>query len=144
MKRTNNALKTSLLLLLALLMAVSLVACTQKVDKVGMWENATYRKDTELGKGAITVQVEVKAEDQSITFTLHSDKTVLGDILAEQELITGSEGAYGIFVETVNGMALPVENAYWAVMKNGEYASTGVDGITVADGEHYELVYETY
>jgi len=140
----KKALKISLLLLLVLAMSLSLAACTEKVDKVGMWESATYRADKEFGKGEITVQVEVKAEEQSITFTLHTDKTVLGEALAEHELITGTEGEFGMFVKTVNGMSLPVENSYWAFYKNGEYMMVGVDSATIADGEHYELVYETY
>lgn len=109
----------------------------------GVWANATYKEDTELGKGAVTVKVEVKAEDKSVTFTVHTDKTVLGDALLEHSLIAGDEGEFGLYVKAVNGMTADydVNQAYWAFYKDGEMMNTGVDGATIADGEHYELVY---
>ena len=109
----------------------------------GVWANATYKEDTELGEGAVTVKVEVKAEDKSVTFTVHTDKTVLGDALLEHSLIAGDEGDFGLYVKAVNGMTADydVNQAYWAFYKDGEMMNTGVDGATIADGEHYELVY---
>lgn len=109
----------------------------------GVWANATYTEDTELGEGAVTVKVEVKAEDKSVTFTVHTDKTVLGDALLEHSLIAGDEGEFGLYVKAVNGMTADydVNQAYWAFYKDGEMMNTGVDGATIADGEHYELVY---
>lgn len=109
----------------------------------GVWANATYKEDTELGEGAVTVKVEVKAEDKSVTFTVHTDKTVLGDALLEHSLIAGDEGEFGLYVKAVNGMTADydVNQAYWAFYKDGEMMNTGVDGATIADGEHYELVY---
>ena len=109
-----------------------------------MWENATYRKDTTFGKGAITVQVEVKAGDESVTFTIKTDKKILGDALLEHELISGEEGQFGLYVKSVNGITADydVDKSYWGFYKNGEYMMTGVDSTEIADGEHYELVYE--
>ena len=109
----------------------------------GVWANATYTEDTELGEGAVTVKVEVKAEDKSVTFTLHTDKTILGDALLEHSLVAGDESEYGLYVKVVNGMTadFDVDQAYWAFYKDGEMMNTGVDGATIADGEHYELVY---
>lgn len=109
----------------------------------GVWANATYKEDTELGEGAVTVKLEVKAEDKSVTFTVHTDKTTLGDALLEHSLIAGDEGEYGLYVKAVNGMTadFDVDQSYWALYKDGEMMNTGVDGATIADGEHYELVY---
>ena len=36
------------------------------------------------------------------------------------------------------------EQAYWALYKDGAYSMTGVDTTPIADGEHYELVKESY
>ncbi|MBQ8356502.1 MAG: DUF4430 domain-containing protein [Clostridia bacterium] len=132
------------LLLLALVMSISFVSCAD-VDKTGIWENATYVSDKEFGDGATTVYVEVKAEEQSITFTVKTDKTFLGEALLEHELISGEEGAYGLYITAVNGMAIAEgENAYWALYKDGAYSMTGVDTTPIANGEHYELVKEAY
>ena len=106
-------------------------------------QSAPYLKNAEFGKGATTVQVEVSAEEQSVTFTLHTDKTTLGDALLEHKLIAGEESAYGLYVKVVNGMTADydVDQSYWAFYKDGEYMMTGVDGTEISDGEHYELVY---
>lgn len=112
-------------------------------EETGLWANATYIEDTELGEGAITVSVEVKAEEKSITFTVHTDKDILGDALLEHSLLAGDESEYGLYVKEVNGIKADydTDKAYWAFYKDGEYMNTGVDSTNIADGEHYELVY---
>ncbi len=127
-------------LLLAILMLFTFVACAD-VEKTGVWENATYLSDKELGKGEIAVTVKVEAEEQSVTFTIHTDKKTLGDALLEHDLIAGEEGAYGLYVKTVNGILADydVDQTYWAFTKNGEMMMVGVDGAEIADGESYEL-----
>lgn len=129
-----------LLLLLALLMGLSLLACAD-VDKTGAWETATYDRDTELGKGAKTVTVKVIADEQELTFTLHTDKETLGDALLEHKLIDGEEGPYGLYVKAANGIVADydVDQTYWQLSKDGVLAMTGVDATEIADGECYEL-----
>ncbi|MGN0292311.1 MAG: DUF4430 domain-containing protein [Lachnospiraceae bacterium] len=116
---------------------------TSDSKEEGLWADASYTEDTELGEGNTTVKVEVSAEDKSITFTVHTDETVLGDALLAHSLIAGEESEYGLYVKDVNGMTADydTDKAYWAFYKDGEYMNTGVDGTTIADGEHYELVY---
>lgn len=136
-------MKKTLSVLLAVIMILCIVSCN-KVDKTGAWENATYRSNKELGNGSKTVQVEVKADDQSVTFTIHTDKETLGDALLEHNLISGEEGAYGLYVKFVNGIEADYDKdqTYWAFYKNGEYMMSGVDTTAISDGEHYELVKE--
>lgn len=128
------------LLLLALLTLLSLVACAD-VDKTGAWEDATYLTDKEFGEGAKTVTVLVSAEEQTLTFTLHTDKETLGEALKEHDLIEGEEGAFGIYVKRVNGILADydVDQTYWSLTKNGEMMLVGVDAAEIADGEQYEL-----
>ena len=127
-------------LLLALLMLLALVSCAD-VERTGAWESAVYDKDTELGKGSKTVTVLVVAEEQTLTFTIHTDKDILGDALLEHNLIDGEEGAYGMYVKYVNGIEADhnVDQTYWSLTKNGELMMTGVDMTAIADGEQYEL-----
>jgi hypothetical protein len=136
-------IKTTVALLLCLASLFCLVACFDKVDATGVWENAIYRSDKEFGKGSKTVEVEVKVEEQSVTFTIHTDKEMLGDALMEHGLLEGEDGPYGLYVKKVNGMLADydVNQHYWSLCKNGEYMMTGVDSTPIADGEHYELVY---
>ena len=141
MKKTVSSIICTVL---SIVLVVCLASCGNTVDAEGLWENATYRKDTELGKGATTVQLEVKAGEESITFTIKTDKKTLGDALLEHELITGDQSQYGLYIKSVNGIRADydLDKSYWGFCKNGEYMLTGVDGTEIADGEHYELVYE--
>ena len=113
-----------------------------EVSKTGVWENATYLEDKEFGEGSKTVQVEVEAEGQSVTFTIKTDAETLGEALLAHDLIVGEQGAYGLYVKTVNGMLADydVDRTYWAFYKNGAMLMTGVDGAEISNGEHYELI----
>lgn len=137
MKKTIT-LSISLLLILML----CLTACNT-VDAEGLWENATYRRDMTFGNGAKTVTVAVKVEEQSVTFTLKTDEEYLGDALIEHELIAGEEGPYGLYVKQVNGITADydTDGAYWALIKDGDYCSYGVDSAKLTDGDSYEIVY---
>lgn len=139
MKKT---IQSTVTVILALIFIVALVSC-DTVEKTGVWENATYRKDTELGSGAKTVVVEVKAEDQQVTFTIKTDKDTVGAALLEHGLIAGEEGAYGLYVKQVNGITADydVDQTYWSFYINGEYAMTGVDTTEITEGATYRLEY---
>ena len=140
MKKT---LKPVSCILLSLALIFCFASCRKAVDETGLWTNAIYLEDAEFGNGKTTVQVEVKANEQSVTFTINTDKTILGDALIEYDLITGEDGPYGLYIKDVNGITADydIDQSYWSFYKNGEYMTTGVDGTEIADGEHYELVY---
>lgn len=139
MKKT---IQSTVTVILALIFVVALVSC-DTVEKTGVWENATYRKDTEFGNGAKTVVVEVKAEDQQVTFTIKTDKDTVGAALLEHGLIAGEEGAYGLYIKQVNGITADydVDQTYWSFYINGEYAMTGVDTTEITEGATYQLEY---
>ena len=142
MKRT---LKVSALLL-SLVMLITLTACTKGTEKEEgisqLWENALYTEDTTFGEGEKTVQVEVQADEESVTFTVNTDKETLADAMLEHSLIVGEDGPYGIYIKTVNGISADydVDGYYWSVCKDGEYLMTGADTTVIADGEHYEFI----
>ena len=137
MKKTLNAF----LLLLALVLC--LVSCGGAADADALWENAAYTEDTELGEGEKTVVVEVKVEEYSVSFTIHTDKAILGDALFEHALIDGEEGPYGLYIKKVNGITADydADQSYWAFYVNGEYAMSGVDTTNIEEGVTYSLVY---
>ena len=139
MKTTRSLLSV----FLALITVLCLFSCAEKIDAEGLWKNATYRSDKEFGKGSKTVQVEVKVEEKSVTFTIKTDKETLGEALIEHSLVEGEDGDFGLYIKKVNGITADfnVDQSYWGFYKNGEMMMTGVDGTKIADGEHYELVY---
>ena len=137
-------LKTLSVISLILLAVIVFVACDSGVSAAGKWQDAAYRKDTEFGEGAKTVVVKVVVEEQTVSFTLHTDKTYLGDALLEHELIEGDMGEFGIYVKKVNGILAEYETTgtYWAFYVNGEYAMTGVDKTEIVDGATYSFKVE--
>ena len=139
MKKTMQA---TISLTLAALMLFCLAACNT-VEKSGVWESAIHRRDMELGKGAKTVVVEVAAEEEMVTFTIHTDKDTVGAALQEHELLDGVQGDFGLYVKVVNGMTadFDVDQSYWGFYVNGEYAMIGVDGTEIDESATYRLEY---
>ena len=126
-----------------MLVVIVAVASCNKTDKADIWENAIYRTDTELGNGAKTIEVEVKVGENSVTFTIHTDKETLAEALLEHRLISGEDGPYGLYVKLVNGIEADYDKngAYWSFYKGTEMMMSGVDGESISGGEHYEIVY---
>lgn len=107
------------------------------------WNDAVYTADTEVGEGEKTLILEVKALDTTVTFTVHTDAETVGTALAENGIITGEEGPYGMFIKAVDGMTADynVDQSYWAFFIDGDYAMSGVDGTEIREGAVYQLVY---
>ncbi len=128
---------------LAMALCLSLTACGGKTEKADLWANATYTEDAEIGTGAKTVEVQVVAEDKSVTLTVHTDQKTLESALTEHGLISGEQGAYGLYVKVVNGITADydMDQSYWGLNKNGSSLQTGVSGAEISGGEHFELVY---
>ena len=137
----KNKMRTLLTAVLCVMMLACMTACTKEEEK-GIWTDAKYTEDTELGKGSKTVKVVVGAEGKKITFTIHTDETILGDALLAHELVEGEDGDFGLYIKKVNGMLADydVDQTYWGFYQNGEYMMTGVDTTEFADGDQYELV----
>ncbi len=129
-------------LILALSFLLSLAACGGKtVDKAGAWESATYLSDTTFGEGKTPLKVEVKAGEQSVIFTVNTDKKTVGEALLEHKLIDGEQGDYGMYIKSVNGIVADydVDKTYWAFYIGDEYATSGVDSTEIAEGVTYKL-----
>ena len=141
--------KRLLALLCAGVLCLSLFACQSKEAPQsgaadGLWADALYTADTELGSGAKKLTVTVKAGERSVVFTLHTDAETVGEALLAEKLIEGDVGEFGLYVKKVNGMLADydVDQTYWAFCKSGEMMMTGVDMTEFADGDAYELVRE--
>ena len=107
------------------------------------WSDAVYTENKELGDGEKTIEFKVIVNDHSVTFTIHTDATLLSDALLEHKLIEGDAGEYGLYVKKANGILADYDKnqAYWGLSINGEYAMTGVDGTEIADGGKYEFTF---
>lgn len=103
---------------------------------------AFTRPETSQGAKTFTVEV-VHADGSTRTFTYHTDEEYLGAVLLAEGLIAGEESQYGLTIITVDGedAVWETDNAYWAIMVNGEYGTNGVDTTPVNDGDVFQLVY---
>ena len=131
----------AVLLCLSLLFGLS--ACKKRSGADELWKAAVYTENTELGQGTKVLHLEVKAGDRSVQFTVHTDADTVGAALLENDLISGEEGDYGLYVKKVNGITADydTDQSYWAFNINGEYAMTGVDGTVLSEEDSYQLVY---
>ncbi len=140
MKKT---IKTTISLVLVILFILGLAACNKTTNEDSLWENAYYTADTTLGSGENTFEIEVKAGEKAITFTISSNEKTVGAAMVEQGLISGDNGDYGLYVKNVNGITadFDVDQSYWAFNIDGEYATSGVDTTEIKEGVKYQLVY---
>ena len=141
MKKTINR---AFIAVISLLLILCFASCGAKqIDAEGLWADATYLKDTELGKGAKTLVCEVAVEDKKVTFTVHTDKDTVGAALIEHGVIAGDEGPYGLYIKQVNGITadFDVDQSYWSFYINGEYAMTGADMTEIKEDAVYRFEY---
>jgi hypothetical protein len=140
----KNTIKNKLALMLIIVMMISLASCDYFIrkDLPEIWQNATYVQDTELGEGSKTLVVKVEVEENTVTFTIHTDAETVGQALLDLGLIAGEESQYGLYIKQVNGMTADydIDQTYWAFYINGEYAMTGVDTTPISESEVYSLV----
>lgn len=124
-------------LILAIVALVAVVAIM-----VGVY--AATRPETSQGAKTITVTV-VHSDGTSKDFTYHTDAEYLAEVLLAEELVTGTEGEYGLTIESVDGETADWnDGVFWAIYIGEESATTGASGIAVTDGGVYKLVYESF
>lgn len=107
-----------------------------------------YFTRPETSKGAKEVSITVVSEDGKKTeYEIHTDAEYLQEAMddAKEEGLTysGTEGDFGLMVDTVNGEKAVFEEdgAYWGFTVNGEYCNYGISEQPVADGDKFEIVY---
>lgn len=97
------------------------------------------------GAKHITLEV-VDQNGEKTTYDVHTDAEFLKQVMDETEGFEywGTEGDYGIMVESINGIQAiyDQDNAYWSLYVNGEYGNYGADSQPVVDGDTYTWQYE--
>lgn len=138
----NNAKHKKSILLVCLLLAAAAVlalvfhfASAKNVQKGSKECSLTVTDDTGTSK---TYECSTDAEYlRQLMDELSADQT-------QEFSYEGSEGQYGLFINTVNGLTADYDkdHAYWAIYVDGEYAQNGADTQPVNDGDKFELKYE--
>lgn len=101
------------------------------------------RQDVETG--AKTVTIDVIHRDASLkTFTYHTDREFLGELLTDEALVDGENGPYGLFITTVDGeTADEAAQEWWCITREEEMLNTSADQTPITDGDKYELTLTT-
>lgn len=142
---------TLLAVLLAIICVFSIVGCENTEDTTaetlaegevleatGLWRTAKYLSNTEIGEGNKTVTFTVEAEGKSLTVTLKTDKSTLGEAMFEQGLINDA-----VFFNVLIGIEASWEKdqAYWAFYEGETMMPHGVNDEKIDGGESYRFVY---
>ena len=130
MKTTRNFFVSRVLpLVLIAVMALLAASCgTQKPSDDGSEKTFIFEAydldGTKLYGGEIT-----------------TTSATVGEALLEKELVTGEDGPYGLYVQSVCGVVADynTDGTYWSFLIGGEYAMTGVDQTAIESGETYTL-----
>ncbi len=140
------SVRRALCALAAAVLLLSLAACGTRTEtpQTPISSEAVSASST-IGEGKTAFTLEVTDADGAVTvFAVHTDEKTVGEALQKLGLIDGEEGAYGLYVKTVNGITADydTDGSYWAFYINGEYAMTGVDQTDVQAGAVYALKVE--
>ena len=90
-----------------------------------------------------TITITVTHSDGSQKeFSFTTDYEMLGDLLREEDLADGIEGASGFYVTEVDGeKAEDTKQEWWMALKDGEMIQSGVDSTPMEDGDSFELAF---
>ena len=139
-------MKKFLAIILALVMALSLMACggspAQDPGSNGT-ETPVVTDGATLGEGAHSFTLEITdADGKTITATINTDEETVGAALLKLNIVQVEDSDYGLYVKTVNGITADYDKDQTFYI-DGEYAQTGVDMTAITDGSTYKLAIET-
>ena len=120
-------MKKTLSLMLVLVMILTLTACSTKK------ETATEAVSFKV------IVTDLEGNESSFQYT--SNAASVGDALVAEGLVVGHQASYGLYVDSVNGIAADWDNdqTYWAFYINGEYATTGIGDTPITADTTYNL-----
>jgi len=122
-------------LLLAMLLAFVLTACTGVADGPG-----------DPSPGVRSVDIEIVGRDGSTLLedTMHTEAETLGDLLDEEGLIEYERTGLGRFITEMAGQRADPATEYWSIWVNDAYGQHGADSQPVRDGDTFTFTLVTY
>ena len=140
MKEKRKVFKKLISVLLCLVLVLGMM-CTITGCNGDLMDSPVTGEETGETTAKSFVFVVTDVDGSETTFDITSDKEFVGEALMEEGLIEGEEGAYGLYVKTVNGITYDFDKdgKYWAFYVDGEYAMSGVDTTEIEPGRTYEF-----
>lgn len=106
-----------------------------------------FKPKAQAGSKSISIEV-IDNQSTSKKYAVKTDAEYLRQAMSDAEGLefSGSEGEYGLYIDTVNSVTADynADGAYWSFYINGEYCNYGVDTQPVADGDAFVIKYEVY
>lgn len=94
---------------------------------------------TAEGQKTVTIEV-VHGDGHSNAFEVTTAQEYLGEVLKEEGIAEGEDGAYGMYILTADGeTADESSQEWWCITKGGEQLNTSADQTPLQDGDKYEL-----
>ena len=120
-------MKKMLSLMLVLVMVLALTACSTKKEPAA--EAVSFK----------VIVTDLEGNETAFEYT--SNAASVGDALVAEGLVVGHEASYGLYVDSVNGIAADWDNdqTYWAFYVNGAYATTGIGDTPITADTTYNL-----
>ena len=134
-------MKRLLAMMVVCLLALCCVGCGD-IGEATPDEKPMVQDGQTIGEGGVTFTVQIENLDGTkISFTVKTNKTIVGEALQELGVLKGEEGPYGLYIKTVNGKTLDYDKdgAYWAFYVDDAYAVTGVDETNIVETSIYLL-----
>lgn len=76
------------------------------------------------------------------SFSYQTDAAYLAEVLLETALAAGENGAYGLYITTVDRETADANKGeWWCITKGGEKVNSGADALPLSDGDHFELTF---
>ena len=143
----NFSMKKILSLVVATVLLAAMVLGATSCDKTVDEETpatttaaSEAAKPIEIGEGATAFTFEIThMDDSQKVYAVKTDAETVGEALVALGLIAGENGAYGLYVKTVDGETVDYDThqKYWAFYENGAMAMNGVDKTNVVAGAVY-------
>ena len=143
-KLKRSLLSNAILFVLIAVIVLSFCGCdSKKIDDTNQ-NNSILTEATDIGEGENSFVFEVVNGSEKKVYNVKTDKTIVGEALAERELVSGDEGEYGLYVKTVDGVTADYDKdgTYWSFYIDGEYAMSGVDKTEIQAGKTYTFKVE--
>lgn len=104
----------------------------------------TFRAKPVDGTKNITIEV-VDNTATSILYEITTTADFLQEAIEETEglEVTGTDGEFGLMVDTVNGIRadFTLDGAYWSFNVNGDYCNYGISEQPILDGDEFQIIY---
>lgn len=104
----------------------------------------TFRAKPVDGTKNITIEV-VDNTATSILYEITTTADFLQEAIEETEglEVTGTDGEFGLMVDTVNGIRadFTLDGAYWSFNVNGDYCNYGISEQPILDGDNFQIIY---